>query len=272
MKTTRRTFLGGAAAISLPVAAGTCVADTTIQAEAATPAPIAENPDLLAAYDRLQVAQVELREAKDALEWIADEWRHLWPLAPEELLGPAGADRHMGHAVGETDIIGNFILRDCATLTTRLSPQFRKIDRRDCFSIITSTEAQSWLEDFQQRKPRGRTPEALAQSQEVIERNIREYSQRVELARAYEKEIARLRKVAGVEEAKRRIEDAKEEFFAACSDVSKIPAFGPEGLLIKAEAINATGYMDGFTRSEGFVGEMARFVQQVIDMSGRVSV
>ncbi|MBM7322400.1 hypothetical protein JS562_04560 [Agrobacterium sp. S2] len=272
MKTTRRTFLGGAAAASLPVTAGACVAVTAIQAEAAATAVIAENPDLLAAYARLQDAQAELRDAKDALEWIADEWRHRWPLAPEELLGPAGADRHMGHAVGEKDIIGNFILRDCATLTTRLSPQFRKIDRRDCFSIITSTEAQSWLEDFQQRKPRGRTPEALAQSQEVIERNIREYSQRVELARAYEKETARLRKAAGVEAAKRRIEDAKEEFFAACSGVSEIPAFGPEGLLIKAEAIKATGYMDGFTRSEGIVAEMARFIQQVIDMGGRVSI
>jgi hypothetical protein len=43
-------------------------------------------------------------------------------------------------------------------------------------------------------------------------------------------------------------------------------------LLIKAEAINATGYMDGFTRSEGIVGEMARFVRQVIDMGGRVSI
>lgn len=272
MKTTRRTFLGGAAAASLPVTAGACVAVIATQAEAAAPASVAENPNLLAAYARLQNAKAELRDAEEALEWIADEWRHLWPLAPEELLGPAGADRHMGHAVGETDIIGNFILRDCATLTTRLSPQFRKIDRRDCFSIITSTEAKSWLKDFQQRKPRGRTPEALAQSQEVIERNIREYSQRVELARAYEKETARLRKAAGVEAAKRRIEDAKEEFFAACSDVSKIPAFGPEGLLIKAEAINATGYMDGFTRSEGIVGEMARFVRQVIDMGGRVSI
>lgn len=221
MKTTRRKFLAGAAVASLPVTAGASAAATAIQAEAATSAPIAENPELLAAYARLQDAQFELREAKDSLEWIADEWRHLWPLAPEELLGPADADRHMGHAVGETDIIGNFILRDCSTLTKRLSPQFRKVDRRDC--------------------------------------------------RAYENETARLRKAAGVEAAKRRIEDAKEEFFAACSDVSKIPAFGPEGLLIKAEAINATGYMDGFKRSEGIVGEMARFIQQVIDMGGRAS-
>lgn len=272
MKTTRRTFLGGAAVASLPVTAGACVAAKAIQAQAAAPAPIAENPDLLAAYARLLDAQTELREAKDALEWIADEWRHLWPLAPEELLGVAGADRRMGYAEAETDIIGNFIFRDCAVLTKRLSPQFRKVDRRDCFSVITASESQNWLEDFQERKPRGRTPAAFAKSKEVIDRNIREYSQRVELARAYEKETARLRKAAGVEAAKRRIEDAKEEFFAACSDVSKIPAFGPEGLLIKAEAIKATGYMDGFTRGEGIVGEMARFIQQVIDMGGRVSI
>lgn len=87
MKTTRRTFLGGAAAASLPVTAGTCVAVTAIQVEAASPAVVVENPDLLAAYVRLQDAQAELHAAKDALEWIADEWRHLWPLARRTATG-----------------------------------------------------------------------------------------------------------------------------------------------------------------------------------------
>lgn len=77
MKTTCRTFLGGAATASLPVTAGACVAVTAIQAEAA-PALIAENPDLLAAYARLQDAKAELRDAKDPLEWISE-----WSPTPE---------------------------------------------------------------------------------------------------------------------------------------------------------------------------------------------
>jgi hypothetical protein len=270
-KTTRRAFLAGAAVASLPVAATTCVAATAIQAEAATLTPIAENPDLLAAYSRLQDAQAELRDAKDALEWIADEWRHRWPLAPEELLGVAGADRRMGYAEAETDIIGNFIFRDCAMLTKRLSPQFRKVDRRDCFSVITANEAQNWLEDFQQRKPRGRTPEAFAKSQEVIDRNVREYRERVELARAYEAETSRLRKAAGVDVAKRRINEAETLVAVISAQVSKIPAFTHDGLMIEANAISASGIFAALRRSEGVIPEMARFIEQVIAMGGRVS-
>ncbi len=91
MKTTRRTFLGGVAAASIPV--NVSVATTTDQASAATSKLKAENRDLLVAFKRLQSAQRELWDAEDALVWIADEWRHLWPLAPEELLGIANADR-----------------------------------------------------------------------------------------------------------------------------------------------------------------------------------
>lgn len=260
MKTTRRTFLGGAAVASLPVAAGACVAVTAIQAEAAAPSVVAENPDLLAAYARLQDAQAELHAAKDALEWIADEWRHVWPLAPEELLGYHSADRHSGTGEPERDIIGRFLYRDA------------KGRRNDCFSVETSDDAQWWIDNFRRRKARGRTPETLRKSQEVIDRCLRVHERQLDLAIAYQKQTTELREAAGVNRAQHRLDTARNAFFDACSALSKIPAFGLEGLLIKAEAINATGYMDGFKRSEGVFGEMARFIQQVVDMGGRVSV
>ncbi len=75
-----------------------------------------ENPELLAAYARLQQARKELTEANDTLLWIADEWRHRWPLAPEELLGGANAQNHSGgwgwKDQAERDIIGRHLFRD----------------------------------------------------------------------------------------------------------------------------------------------------------------
>lgn len=271
MKTTRRTFLGGAAVASLPVAAGACVAVTAIQAGAAAPAPVSENPDLLAAYTRLQDAQAELRDAKDALEWIADEWRHLWPLAPEELLGGWNADRSARDDGAERDILGRFLLRDTSVLCKRLCKKRRQEKPRACFFVMTADEAAEIIALWIDRAPRGRTPKAVAKHYTDRERVLFEYQGKLALAREYEAETCRLREAAGVEKAKYRAKVAENAFFDACSEISKIPAFGQEGLLIKAEAIYATGYMDGFKHGEGIIGEMARFIQQVIDMGGRAS-
>ncbi|MCW0983516.1 hypothetical protein OK142_22055 [Agrobacterium sp. BT-220-3] len=271
MKTTRRTFLGGAAVASLPVTAGACVAVKAIQADAATPAPITENPDLLAAYARLQDAQTELREAKDALEWIADEWRHLWPLAPEELLLGAHAG-YCGRSDGaERDIVGRLLVRDTSALCKRFSKRQRQETPTACFFVMTSEDSQETLDALRNRKPGGKSEKTLAKSRADLEAAIERFDHKLVLAKEYETKTASLRKASGVDAAKRRIEDAKDAFFDACSEISKIPAFGIEGLRLKAEAMNATGYMEGFKRSEGIIGEMARFIQQVIDMSGRAS-
>ncbi|MGP4666384.1 hypothetical protein [Agrobacterium pusense] len=271
MKTTRRTFLGGAAVASLPVTAGACVAVTAIQTEAATSAPITENPDLLAAYARLQDAQTELREAKDALEWIADEWRHLWPLAPEELLGGWNANRSARTDGAERDILGRFLLRDTSVLCKRLAKKQRQETPRACFFVKSSDEAAEVIALWTDSKPRGKSPKAIARHAADRERVLAKHQEYLALALNYEAETCRLREEAGVEQAKCRLTAAENAFFDTCSEISKIPAFSAGGLLIKAEAINATGYMDGFKRSDGIIGEMARFIQQVIDMSGRAS-
>lgn len=271
MKTTRRTFLGGAAAVSLPVAAGTCVAVTTIQAEAATPAPIAENPDLLAAYGRLQDAQVELREAKDALEWIADEWRHRWPLAPEELLLGANANRRGCSDGAERDIVGRFLVRDTSVLCARFSKRQRQEMPTSCFFVMSPAYAAETLETLRSRTPRGRSEKALAKSRAELEDAIQRFEHKLVLAQEYETNTATLREAASVHAAKQRIKEAETRLAVISSQISKIPAFTHDGLVIKADALRASGIFDALRRSEGVIPEMARFIEQVIAMGGRIS-
>lgn len=269
-KTTRRAFLAGAAASSLPVAAGTCVAATAIKAESAAPTGTAENPDLYEAYKRLRAATDELVEAFDDLKWISDEWRHRWPLAPEELLGVAGADLGYGRNNPERDILGDFIYRDCASLTKRLDVSFRNQNRKACFSIITVEDAEYWLDHFQKRKPKGRTPQSIAKSKEKIERSVAKYANCIELASVYEAETARLRQAAGVDAARERIKNAESRLSNIGNGISKLPAFTQDGLLIKALALKASGFF-GSVRSDGVLMEIARLIDQIIAIGWRAS-
>jgi len=249
MKTTRRKFLGGVAAASLPATAATAAAS----AEAA-----AEIPQLINAHKRLLAAREELKEAKSALEWIADEWRHVWPLAPEEILGFWGADRGVGGShKPERDIVGNFLYRDARGRT------------KACFSVETPDDVQWWIDNFRKRKARGRTPETLRKSQEVIDRNVRLHERNLELAIAYQKETSELREKAGVKAAKARIARAQKAVEAVCTEISNIPAVGYAGLVIKADALKSSGMFEAVYR--GPLKEMGLFVQAVLDLNGRAS-
>jgi len=272
MKTTRRTFLRGAAVAALPVTAGACIAVTATQTEAAVPVTKAENPDLLNAFERLKAADAEVVEARSALEWLADEGRHRWPLAPECILGGANADSGFGScAHAERDIIGRFIRRDTSVLLERLSPRWRRESPRLCFSIETVEDLEERIHAVRNRKPRGRTEATRKQYRAEDEALLNRYLMQVEVAREYHAETARLRKLAGVDQAKARIKAAEAAYRRASDDVSRIPAFGPEGLKIKLAAMDTTGFREHFSESPGIVGEMARFIQQVIDMNGRAS-
>ncbi|WP_198521555.1 hypothetical protein [Rhizobium sullae] len=230
---------------------------------------IEENPALLEAYDRLNVARLERREAKDALEWLADEWRHLWPLAPEELLGGANADRHPGpNDDAERDIIGRHIKRDVTTLTKRLSPKFRQGHPEGvCFSVLTWEEADKHIEYWASLKPKGRTERALAKNIANREAAIVEARHKRKLAQKYFQETTALRQEAGVDQAIQRVTQAETAVLVACSDISQIPALTPNGLRIKAEAIMASGVFQTVKNSNGLLGEMARFVQSVINVA-----
>lgn len=270
MKTTRRTFLGGVAAASLPATAGACGAATAIQAEAAAPAAVAENPKLLDAFERLTSAQAELAEAKSALEWIADEWRHRWPLAPESILGLANADSAYGSREdAERDIIGRYLRRDTSGLKDRLSARMRSNSPTLCFSVPTVEAIEEKIRGVQEWKNRGRTEATREKQRLAAARLIEKFNKDIELSREYYAETDRLRKAAGVAEAKARIERAKHAYFLASSDVSHLPAFGPEGRKIKLAALVGSGFLDDFSKTPGIIGEMARFIQAEYEMKRR---
>lgn len=135
-------------ALGLLVAA---TASPTIAVAATPPSELraletTENPALLLAFDRFNAARAEAMEAKSALEWLVDEWRHVWPLAPEEILSGTNAHLHGSGHSAERDIIGNYLMRDTSGLTSRLSREQRAQLPNTCFFVITPNEAGETIE------------------------------------------------------------------------------------------------------------------------------
>ncbi|WP_158704450.1 hypothetical protein [Rhizobium sp. NXC24] len=225
-----------------------------------------ENTDLLQAYDRLVAAQSEFADATKALDWIGDEWRHLWPLAPEELLGGANAHQNSFEYLkyAERDIIGRFLFRDTSVLTKRLAREFREQNERQCFHVHTSEEARKRIDELSQYTPKGRTEKALVRNRAWRNEGLAQWKQRLELAVAYEAETARLSEAAGVVPAAQRIVDADAAVKEASAKISMIPAFTHEGLRIKARALQASGLFDGDPNTPGRWGEFCRFIHAVI--------
>ncbi|NKJ03448.1 hypothetical protein [Rhizobium sp. SG741] len=274
MSTTRRSFLsalpGLAAASAIPVVIA--IDGRTAHAAPGPSAIVAgprENPELLRAYDELIAARAELAEAQDALEWLADEWRHLWPLAPEELL--EGANAHQGYPRNdnaERDIIGRFMMRDTADLTNRLNRQFREMNEKQCFNVCTVAEAEKYIANLSRQTPKGRTEKALARDRAWIKDRLAIWNKRLVLAREYEAETARLRHESGVQRVKQQISVAELAVVKSRVEISKIPAFTHEGLRIKAEALKMYSLFDGQIDLGGPLDEAARFIKSVLDVAG----
>ncbi|MBB4277233.1 hypothetical protein [Rhizobium mongolense] len=263
MSITRRTMLGSLAATVAPLPAVAQAESQPIGSDSLD----AENPDLIKAYEELMVAEGELAKAKDDLEWLADEWRHKWPLAPEELLGVARADCHLPASFNaERDIIGRYLKRDVTVLTKRLSPKFRQENSEPvCFGVMTWEEADRQIEDWVSRKPKGRTEKALAKNIAFREMVIAETRHKRNLAQNYWRETTALRQEAGVDKALQRVKDAQARLGQAQHDVSVIPAFTFEGLRIKAEAIELD-FPETLLSSRSPLGDMTRLLQAVLGM------
>lgn len=258
MTTTRRTFLGGLAAVSIPT--GAAVGDIPTQTA------WDENPELLAAFDRFLAARAEVVAAEDALEWLADEWRHLWPLAPEEILGHAHADRHTAGA--ERDIAGRIIVRDTSDFT-RAKRKWREEYPRACFTVHDPDWFQDVIDKWE--KPRtGKTEKALSRNRAEQARVLSKYRRKLRLSEEYFAETARLIKASGVEQVKQRIKTAKAELDRACTDVSYEPAYTVAGLRVKAEAlqIQDDGMASYMRDKGGSLGAMARFIDATLAVVG----
>lgn len=258
--TRRRVLLGlGAATASAAVVVAPSIAKAETVARK-------ENPELLKAHTALKDARKEFEEAKDALTWIADEWKHLWPLAPEALLGCGHVDQAGRNEDAERDIIGRYIKRDTSDLTRRMSSaKFRRENPSICFAVMSPEEASELLEFWKSRVPKGRTEKALATNKATREKFIIDLEEKLILAHRYRAETEAIRKAAGVQEAKDRIETAKKHVRQVGIDISNIEAFTLEGLCIKVDALTENPLV-GFDHIGGTPGEVARFLEAVCRM------
>ncbi|MBY3067441.1 hypothetical protein HFO74_29160 [Rhizobium laguerreae] len=234
----------------------------------------AESPELISAYESFCDACIDLKEAHQAREWLADEWKHRWPLAPEALLWGANAQDGSYLDDGERDIIGRYIVRDTADLTKRMSAKFRRATPRTCFSVLTSSRAREVVEKWKRSSPKGRTEKAPVRHQLFRDKMIREYEMNIGLAEQYEAETARLREISGADAARLRVKEADGRLLKAANQISQCPAYTVAGLGMKADALAVTaGALMKITKSdERPLGQIARFIESVAEVAGRASV
>ncbi|MCT7665692.1 hypothetical protein [Shinella kummerowiae] len=259
MKTTRRRFIAGisgTAVTAIPAAAtaNSCGEPTTAQ----------ENPVLLAAHARFLAAVDEHSKARDALEWLADEWRHRWPVAPEAILGGANADNRWAESA-ERDIIGRYVYRDTSRLTKRFTKKQRECTPRACFSVDRPASINASIVVWSE--PRiGRTPEIVARKIIEQRRILAELREKLRLSEAYYAEITTLRELADVRKFKDRITAAEVEKRNAAAAVSKATAFTTAGLRIKAETMKIEHAE--ILRFGGVVADAARLIESVLSVTG----
>ncbi|TAX39127.1 hypothetical protein [Rhizobium leguminosarum] len=273
---TRRALLWGLAAASTAAAVAVAPdAQGAIATEAqALACDQAENPELISTYRKFYDACADLKEAQDSLEWIADEWRHQWPLAPEELLLGANAQDGRYTMPAERDIVGRYLVRDTSELTKRLAPKFRREIGKTCFGIRTADEEKERLKRWKRSTPTGRTEKALERNRAYRIKAISECELRIQLAAQYEAETARLREVSGADAARLRVREADIRLQKAADEVSQCQARTVAGLAMKADALTVTaGALMKITKSDDSpLGQMARFIESVAEVAGRVAI
>jgi len=263
--TARRNLLLGLATAT--TAAAIAVVPTAHAADAQAEIQ-AENPELISAYARFVDARTKMAEAKNSLEWLADEWRHRWPLAPEALLVNANADNgRYDHA--ERDIIGRYLYRDTCDLTRRFSAKQRRELPRVCFQVRTSEELRQTRSEWEARTPKGRTEKALARNIAFREEVLRECDLLLPVAERYEAETTSLRAMAGAAAKQMALALATKELLAASDDISFLPVRTLAGLEMKAEALQPTAgkLMELSMDDRSGLGQLARFIKSVVEVS-----
>ena len=228
---------------------------------------IDENPELVDAWKEFRAAETEYYASKGALSWLADEWKHLWPLAPEEILGNANAHIHGSYSDDiERDIIGRPMMRDTSVLTKQLSKEFRQKSRETAFFIDQPDKLAERIREFRKSKPRGRTPRSLERNRKWRKEAMANMQNRLHVARAYHAETRRIRALAGVDAAKQRIKTAEDRFDAAAVAVSKVPSRTLVGLRLKADVLSGALERWKFPHNDGFVfGAIWRLVEDTLD-------
>ncbi|MDW9786816.1 hypothetical protein GOB29_19755 [Sinorhizobium meliloti] len=216
----RRKLLLGLAAASASAAA-------LVAPGAAEPA-VLENPELIRLGDELHAVAAEYRAAKQARKALVDEWGTRWPLAPEALLYRRPWDRY----AQEVTIDGGPLVR------TGEKDPFCVMTVKDIVYEIKDAERVLRGKTFdRQKKYRGLTRQELEQS-------LEDDYERVAVAREYEAECARVRSQSGIEQARARLDEARDTFTAVVKRILAEPEYSMAGVVIKAQAISVASAAD----------------------------
>lgn len=230
----------------LGLAAASTAAATVAVAQAA-PAPVFENPELIALSQEFKAAVAKKAAAVHAKEWLIDEWRHRWPLAPDEITLP-GVSKW--DSDGEVDLAGRPIIRPGEAHARRL----RSLDKLT--SLAESMAA--FLEKARNEKDRERKLAALARDK----RNLC-------LGEEYYREIERIKDASGIRAADARIGAAKGEICRLGESIMAIPPSSVACLTMKAEAVEVwfETMFPGLKEETSFVAwpiHMARDIRNVV--------
>jgi hypothetical protein len=227
-----------------------------------------ENPALAAAYANLLKAHAEHMEAKDALEWLADEWKHHWPLAPVEILGLPNADRfHRDDSNAERDLIWRYIHRDTTELRGRFSAEFIKKNPKTCWSVQTAEDLTKLAEFWEGAKVRGKSEATRLKSAAYNAQQAAKARQAIPLAVEYERQTEDVRRQSRVNAFHCRVADSRTAMLRAANVVYSIPVKSARDLQIKAEALKLVS-PEVFQLTEiGGLGPLLRIAQDAIALN-----
>ncbi|WP_407491863.1 hypothetical protein [Pseudooceanicola sp. MF1-13] len=219
---TRRQMLLGLAAASTAAAAGAPAAERLIP----------ENPELIALGNATLTLQRNYEETRAEARRIAKDVRQEWPLAPEPILS-------FGHGcLEERDVTGAGIRR--------------AVDERGNFEQMWSYGTPEYFEaQIQRHKVRiahimkTKSKRGLKFEQEWLKRS----EEALPLSRTYVAEIERLKQQSGYRPARDRQEAAYEAFSDHVSKVMGAEAATMEGVVIKAQALQAWSTVDPFYKA-----------------------
>lgn len=231
MSITRRQFIQTTAAVSIGAAAPVIAAPN---AEQSTAVPEA-SPDLREAYDQWRAAFIDLTNAKSDMEWLVDEWRHHWPLAPEPIVQRINLST--GDPDAERDLSGKLLQRDIADFGGRFAKFAKDNHGKANFCIRSAADLEDSLAEAKARVVKGRTPRALENNRKYLARYVAGLEEQLQHARSYEAAIERVREESGVGAARRKIEAARRRVSDASEIVAGLPAVNAADLQLKAEVI-----------------------------------
>jgi hypothetical protein len=203
-------------------AASVAVANPSVAMPAANDATPAVSPAIEIAFKAITEARQELVAAKDARDWLADEWRHLWPRAPESM-------RLNGSFSGtvETDIV------DRSYRDSNGRPKGIRTRKE-------VAESRAWVE--------GHKPPRASASARVQERHAkwrRDRLAEVQEMEAYLDTTEKLREDSGARAVLARIKAADEALDRSISSLMETPAVSLSDLQIKAQAALIAGDASG---------------------------